>query len=84
MILALRAGRSAIVGPAVRLPVDPSLAVRSLSSDDPGEFASVLAELLADPAARRVLANAGEQYAAPFDPARVAEVVTAATLPGAS
>lgn len=83
VILALRAGRCAIVGPAVRLPVDPSLAVRAVPADDPAEFASVLAELLADPAARRLLAGAGERYAAAFDPGRVAEVVTTATLPGA-
>lgn len=84
VVLALRAQRCAIVGPAVRLPVDPSAAVRAVPSDDPGELASVLAELLADPAARRTLATAGERYAAPFDPARVAEVVDAATTPGAS
>ncbi len=84
VVLALRAGRCVIVGPAVRLPVDPAAAVRTLPSDDPGEFASLLAELLADPAARRALSLGGEQYAAAFDPARVAEVVTAATVPGAS
>jgi hypothetical protein len=84
VVLALRAGRSAIVGPAVRLPVDPSEAVRPVGSDDPGDLASVLAELLADPAGRRTLAAAGERYAAAFDPARVAEVVTTATSPGAS
>lgn len=84
VVLALRAGRCVIVGPGVRLPVDPSAAVRSVASDDPGELASALAELLADPAARRALSAAGERYAAAFDPARVAEVVTAATLPGAS
>jgi glycosyltransferase involved in cell wall biosynthesis len=84
VIHALRAGRCAIIGPSVRLPVDPSDAVRSVASDDPGDLASVLAELLADPAARRTLATAGERYAAAFEPARVAEVVTTATIPGAS
>ncbi len=84
VILALRAGRCAIIGPAVRLPVDPAEAVRSVATDDPGDFASVLAELLADPAARRTLASGGERYAAAFDPARVAEVVTAATMPEAA
>jgi glycosyltransferase involved in cell wall biosynthesis len=84
VILALRAGRSVIIGPDVRLPVDPASVVRTLSSDDPGEFASVLAELLADPAARRALAAEGGRYAAAFSPVRIAEVVTAATVPGAS
>jgi glycosyltransferase involved in cell wall biosynthesis len=83
VVLALRAGCSTIVGAGVRLPVDPATSVRTLTSDDPGEFASVLAELLADPALRRTLSSGGERYAAPFDPARVAEVVAAATLPNA-
>lgn len=82
VVLALRAGRCVIVGPAIRLPVDPSPAVRTVATDDPGDLASVLAELLADPAARRTLSSAGERYAAAFDPARVAEVVSAATAPG--
>jgi hypothetical protein len=83
VILALRAARCVIVGPAVSLPVDPGAAVRKATSEDPGELASILAELLADPAARRTLATGAELYAAPFDPARVAEVVTSATIPGA-
>ncbi|MGI0155813.1 MAG: hypothetical protein ACREDE_06735 [Thermoplasmata archaeon] len=83
VVLALRADRCVIVGPEVRLPVDPSQVVRSVTSDDPGELASVLAELLADPAARRALSAPGERYAAAFDPARVAEVVITATLSGA-
>ena len=82
-VLALRAGRCVLVGPAVRLPVDPASAVRAVPSDDPGELASVLAELLADPAARRALSSAGARYAAAFDPARVAEAVRAATDRGA-
>jgi len=82
-ILALRAGRCVIAGPAVHFPVDPAAAVRAVASDDAGELASVLAELLADPAARRALAAAGESYAAAFDPLRIADEVRAATTPGA-
>ncbi|HXW66924.1 MAG TPA: hypothetical protein VEL82_03480 [Thermoplasmata archaeon] len=82
VVHALRAGRSAIVGPGVRLPVEPGEALRALPGDDAGEFASVLAELLADPAARRPLASAGERYAAQFDPARVAAGIAEATRPG--
>ncbi|MGI0071770.1 MAG: hypothetical protein ACRECT_06875 [Thermoplasmata archaeon] len=82
VVLALRAGCCGIVGPGVRLPVDPAQAVRTVPADDPGELASVLAELLADPAARRSLAAGGERYAAAFEPARIAELVTAATTAG--
>lgn len=82
LVLALRAGRASIVGPAVRFPLDPAGAVRAVPTDDPGEFASVLAELLADPAARRELGLAAARYAAPFDPERVRDVVLAATAVG--
>ncbi len=82
-VLALRAGRCVIAGPEVRLPVDPGEAIRSVPADDAGELASALAELLADPAARRALASAGERYAAAFDPVRVADEVSNATMPGA-
>ena len=82
-VLAMRAGRCVILGPEVRLPVEPGPAARIVASDDPGEFASVLAELLADPAARRAVAAAAERYAAPYDPARVAESVATGTEPGA-
>jgi hypothetical protein len=79
VILALRAGKCVLTGPNVHLPVDPANAVRRVASDDPGEFASVLAEVLADPAERRALTDEGMRYAEAFDPGRVAEVVRAAT-----
>jgi glycosyltransferase involved in cell wall biosynthesis len=72
-VLALRAGLAVIVGPGVRWPLEPAGAVRSLTSDDPGDAASALAELLADPASRRSLGTAGKEYVAAFDPGRVAE-----------
>jgi glycosyltransferase involved in cell wall biosynthesis len=80
-VLALRAGRAVIVGPGVRFPTDPGDAVRALTSDDPGEFASVLAELLADPAARRPMAAAGNAYARRFEPERIAEALLEETTP---
>jgi glycosyltransferase involved in cell wall biosynthesis len=80
-VLALRAGRSVIVGPGVRFSADPGDAVRTLTSDDPGEFASVLAELLADPASRRPMAKAGSAFARRFEPQRVAEELVEATQP---
>ncbi|HTW39837.1 MAG TPA: hypothetical protein VMF04_03145 [Thermoplasmata archaeon] len=79
VILALRAGKCVVVGPNVRLPVDPAKSLRTVGSDDPGEFASVLAEVLADPAMRRALIEEGTRYAGAFDPVRVAEVVRSAT-----
>jgi hypothetical protein len=74
-ILAMRAGRAVIVGPGVRLPEEPGEAARAIPSDDPGELASVLAELLADPAARRPLLAAATTYAAGFEPEHIAETV---------
>jgi Glycosyltransferase Family 4 len=78
-VLALRAGRCVLLGSGVRLPVEPGDALRTVGSDDPGELASALAELLADPAARRTFGPSAERYAAPFDPTRVAESVAAGT-----
>jgi len=80
-VLALRAGRAVIVGPGVRFPADPGDAVRTLTSDDPGEFASVLAELLADPASRRPMAAAGSAFARRFEPQRIAEALLEQTAP---
>lgn len=70
-VLALRASRAVIAGPSVVFPADPGEAVRRVADDDPGELASALAELLADPAVRRPLAAAGQAYAARYDPDRV-------------
>jgi hypothetical protein len=72
VVLALRAGVASIVLPEVRLPGDSKKVVRAVASNDPGDLASVLAELVADPDLRRDLAEAGRGYAAPFDPATVA------------
>ncbi len=80
-ILAMRAGRAVITGPGVRFPHDPGEAVRPLATDDPGEFASVLAELLADPSARRPLAAAATAFASAFDPDRVAADVASVLAP---
>jgi hypothetical protein len=75
VVLAMRAGLSVIAGCETRLAIEPDGAIRKLASDDPGDAASVLAELLADPAGRRALATAARPRAAPFDPTRVAEQV---------
>ncbi len=83
-VLAMRAGLAVILGPGVRLPLDPSAGVRELTSDDPGDAASTLAELLADPAARRPLAAAAATLAARFEPTAAAEAVITGVRLGAS
>jgi len=83
VVLALRAGCLPVLGPAVSLPLDPGPLVRRLPSDDAGETASVLAELLADPAGRRAGREGADGYAERFRPERVAELV-AAGAPDAS
>jgi hypothetical protein len=72
MVLAARAGVPPIVLPDARLPVDPAGGVRVAASDDPGDLASVVAELLADPASRRTVGAAAAHFAEPFAPERVA------------
>ena len=84
VILALRAGCVAVAGPATALPLDPGGAIRRVGSDDAGETASVLAELLADPALRRSIAEPALAYADRFRPERVAEAVAAAVQPVAA
>ncbi len=81
VILALRAGVAPIVLPEVRLPRDPGDAVRRVDSSDPGDFASALAELVADPALRRTMGVAGREVAAAYDPSSVGAQVRAAALP---
>ena len=72
VVLALRQGVAPVVRPTVRLPGDPSSAVRRLPNDDPGELSSAIAELIADPAGRRALVENGRAYAERFLPERVA------------
>jgi glycosyltransferase involved in cell wall biosynthesis len=48
-------------------------AIRVVASDDPGDYASELAELLADPALRRTLGDAGQALADTLTLGRMAE-----------
>lgn len=48
-------------------------AIRVVRSDDPGDYASELAELLADPALRRSIGEAGKAYADQFSYSKMAE-----------
>ena len=78
LVSAMRAGCAPAAVPGVRLPVEPEGAVRYAASDDPGDLASVLAELLADPALCREIAAHGQEQADRYLPERVLEAVDAA------
>lgn len=79
VIGAMRAGCAVAAVPAVRLPIDPGGALRYAAGDDAGELASTLAELFADPALVRTVAEAGRAHAALYAPARILEAMDAAT-----
>lgn len=70
--LALCAGVACVVSASVRLPDGAGSAVRRVAGEEGGDLASTLAELLADPAARRELSRRGTAYGARFAPERVA------------
>jgi glycosyltransferase involved in cell wall biosynthesis len=82
---AMRYGVAAIVGPKVRFPPPgPGAGARVVASDVPGDYASDLAEMLADPALRRRIATAGRRYAEEFTFARMAEAFEREALPNAA
>jgi glycosyltransferase involved in cell wall biosynthesis len=81
IVLAARASVPPIVLPDARLSVDPAGGVRIAASDDPGDLASVLAELLADPAMRREMGRAAARFSEAFLPERVAAAVREALSP---
>lgn len=80
-VLAARAAVPLIVLPDARLSVDPAGGARVAASDDPGDLASALAELLADPASRREVGQAAARFAEAFLPERIAGALTAALTP---
>jgi glycosyltransferase involved in cell wall biosynthesis len=80
VVLALRAGLPTVVPTAAADPAGPAL--RGVDPGDAGELASVLADLLADPAERRTLGDSARKYAERFDPARLAAELEAAGLLG--
>lgn len=81
IVLAARAAVPPIVLPDARLPVDPAGGVRVAASVDPGDLASVLAELLADPAAQKEVGRAAARFSEAFLPERVAAALTEALSP---
>jgi len=72
IVLAARAGIPPIVLPDARPAVDARGGVRVAVSVDPGDLASTLAELLADPAAQKEAGTAAGKFAEPFHPDHVA------------
>jgi glycosyltransferase involved in cell wall biosynthesis len=71
---AMRYGLATIVSRHVPLESLPEEeACRVVASDDPGDYASDLAELLADPALRREMGGRGRAYADQFSYAKMAE-----------
>ncbi len=75
VIFAQRAGCATIATGSAELPVAPGAALRFTPSEDTGDIASTLAELVADPAACREMAVAGREFALRFDPRRFWEEV---------
>ena len=70
--LAQAVGCPVLAYPKSAFPTPPGGAVRTPPSEDDGDAASSLAELLADPALRREVARSGREYATQFVPERVA------------
>jgi glycosyltransferase involved in cell wall biosynthesis len=81
VVLAARASVPPVVLPDARLSVDPAGGVRVAASVDPGDVASALAELLADPAVGQEVGRAAARFAEAFLPERVADALDAAVLP---
>ena len=75
-------GLAAVVSSHVPLDgIDRTEAIRVVSSDDPAEYASELAELLADPALRRSIGEAAAECARDFTFDRMAERFEKVFLP---
>jgi len=83
VVLAARAAVPPIVLPSARLAVEPAGGVRVAASDDPGDLASALAELLADPVVRKEVGQAAARFAQAFLPERVAAALNEALSPKA-
>jgi len=84
LVLALRAGAAVVVAPEVDLGEGADATVRRSPLADPGELASVLAELFADPEERRVQGEKGRAFARRFDPAELARELEGAGAFGPS
>ena len=78
---AMRYGVSTIASRQVPLEGLPKGAARVVGDDDPGSYASELADLLSDPALRRRVGEAGRAWADGFSYARMAERFEAMVSP---
>jgi glycosyltransferase involved in cell wall biosynthesis len=81
LVLAARAAVPPIALPSVPLGADPQGGVRLAASDDPGDLASVLAELLADPALQKEVGRKAARFADAFRPATVAQSIGTTLVP---
>jgi glycosyltransferase involved in cell wall biosynthesis len=81
IVLAARAGVPPIVLPDARFPLDPEGGVRIAASTDAGDLASILAELLADPASQKEVGRAARRFGEAFLPNRVASGLAAVIGP---
>jgi glycosyltransferase involved in cell wall biosynthesis len=83
---AMRYGVPAVVSQRAAFEgADPKRQFRSVTSDDPGDYAAEFAELFADPALRRKIGEAGKTYADQFSGAMNAmafEQALAGHVPG--
>ena len=82
IVLVARAAVPPIVLPGAPLFADPAGGVRTAASEDAGDLASVLAELLADPATQRQVGRAATRFAEVFQPDRVASAMSELLTPG--
>lgn len=82
LVLALRGGVACVATPGVDVGDATSSALRRADLTDPGEVASVLAELLSDPAERAAFGAAGRKVAERFDPGRLTDELERAGLLG--
>jgi hypothetical protein len=79
LIGAMRARCAIAAAPSVRLPLDAAGAITYAATDDPGDLASVLAELFADPALARRAVASGTKHAALYRPERVVAAIAERT-----
>jgi hypothetical protein len=71
IVAAMRAGCAVAATPSVRVPVPAEGAIQYAPTDDPGDLASTLAELFADPALTRDVASRAGAYAERYLPERL-------------
>jgi len=79
VVAAMRGGCAIAAVPSVHLPIPPDGAVQYSATEDPGDLASTLAELFADPSLVRSLVEAGRAHAARYLPQHLVAAIDAAT-----